>query len=268
MKKVLAIACLVALFIAATVIVASASELNWRLNIFADNGAGASGSYAQVGIKAGCKDPQPTDALPLSDAGSDSPWTIGLATAKTVASVFATDTDGNTPRAWAVDLKSTNQPWGSQYYDENYAPFYHKKVWSLRVAGAGEADTLTPIRLRIMTVSAAYLPSQTLTFSSTPLVKVPNKFWLKMVNNRGQEGAPANGTIWAIPIPTSHVTGGSVAFTLTLPTLNISVAKDEAKLISEGYVMEFYQTPEPSSLLALGAGLMGLAGFASKRRRS
>ena len=262
MKKVLAIACLVILLVATTAILAAASELNWRLNIFADNGAGASGSYAQVGIKAGCKDPQPTDALPLSDAGSDSPWTVGLATAKTVAGVFATDTAGNTKRAWAVDLKSTNQPWNSQYYDAGYGG--ERKVWNLRVAGCGDADTLTPIRLRILTVSAAYLPSTQLTKPDGS--KVPNLLWMRMVDNKGIEGAPANGTIWAIPIPTSH--SANALFTLTLPTINISVAKDEQKLIAEGYVMEFYQTPEPSSLLALGAGLMGLAGFASKRRRS
>lgn len=262
LKKVLAITCLVVLLVATTAILAAASELNWRLNIYADDGAGSNGSYAQVGIKAGCKDPQTTDALPLSDAGSDSPWTIGLSTAKTVASVFATDTAGTTPRAWAVDLKSTNQPWNSQYYDAAFGG--ERKVWNLRVAGCGDASTATPIRLRVLTVGSAYLPSATLTHPT--LGAKPNLLWLRMVDNKGITGAPANGTVWSIPIPTSH--SSNAVFTLTLPTINITIAKDEQKLIAEGYKLEFYQTPEPSSLMALGAGLMALGGLVSRKRRS
>ena len=241
LKNGLAITCLVVLLVATAAGPAAASELNWRLNIFADDGAGSNGSYAQVGIKAGCTDPQQTDSLPLSDSGSDSPWTIGLATAKAVAGVFATDTAGATLRAWAVDLKSTNQPWNEQYHDPVLG---YRKVWTLRVAGCGTADTATAIRLRFLTVSSALLPSLKLTHPT--LGQVDNILCLKMVDNRGQAGAPANGTVWRIPIPTSH--SATPAFTLTLPTINISVARDEQKLIAEGYVMEFYQTVETSGL--------------------
>ena len=267
MRRLLVVSLFLAVLLLSLASLGSASELNWRLHINTDNGAGGYGMMGNtVGIKAGCKDPQPTDALPLSDAGYDASWTAILSTTKAVGFVFPADTAGTTPRAWSADVKSTNQPWSSQYYDPAYAPSYHRKVWELRVAGCGTADTLTPIRLRVNTVSAQYLPSQTLTRPDGS--KVACIFGLKMVNNRGKAGAPANGTIWAVPIPTVHSSTSS--FALTLPTINISVAKNEQALLNEGYIMEFFQTyavPEPSSMLALAGGLMALAGYASRRRR-
>ena len=266
MKKVIVVLSLLAVLFLSMCSTGFASELNWRINIKADNGAGMSSSSAQLGILAGKKDPQPTDALPLSDAGTDSPWVAAVSTLKTVATVFPLDTAGLVKKAWAVDIKSANQPWNDQYFDPDYPPYKHRKVWPLRVAGCGMAITSTPIRLQFLTVGAMVLPSKLLTYSAgPPVVTVGNRFWLKMVDNKGKEGAPANGKVWAIPIPTSHTTISF--FTITLPTINITVNTSMDKLIEEGYVMEFYQTPEPSSLLALGAGLMGLAGFASKRRR-
>jgi len=257
MKKVLAIACLVLIFVAATVITASAAENNWRFYIYTDDGAGSNGSNMQVGVSPTSKDPLPSDIAPLSD-GQDNRWTCTGATLKTIGGIFDN-------KAWNKDIKSPLMPWNSAYQDDSYLPFKHKKVWSLRIAGAGSANTNTPIRLQFKTVSGL-LPPKTLTVSAgPPAVTVPDRLWLKMVNNRDKEGAPANGKVWSIPIPTVH--SANSFFTLTLPTFNMSVAQSESALISEGYVMEFYQTPEPSSLLALGAGLMGLAGFASKRRR-
>lgn len=252
MKKVLAIACLMLLFVAATVVTASATETNWRFNIYADNGAAGASSSAQFGVKTGAKDPLPSDIAPLSDT-NDSRWSVLMPTVWTVAGVFDS-------KAWNTDILSDLMPWNSAYTTPE------RKVWDLRVAGAGTAVG-TMMRLRFITVSAPLLPPKQLTYSpGPPAVMKPALYWLKMVNNRGVEGSPANGTVWAIPIPTAHSTTVSY-FTLTLPALNITVEKSEAKLIAEGYEMQFYQTPEPSSLLALGAGLMGLAGFASKRRR-
>jgi hypothetical protein len=252
LKKVLAISILMVALALATMATAPAAETNWRFNISADNGAGSSFTSAQIGVKAGAKDPLPSDVAPLSDA-NDNRWTVAQATVWTVAGIFDN-------KAWNTDIKSGLMPWDSAYYDATYPPHYHKKPWNLRVAGAGTA-TGNSLRLRFLTVNAALLPTPQLTKGTETLKAY---YYLTMVDNRGVEGSPANGTIWSIPIPTAHST--NAYFTLTLPALNISVEKSEEKLISEGYVMQFYQTPEPSSLMALGAGLMALAGFASRRR--
>jgi hypothetical protein len=57
--------------------------------------------------------------------------------------------------------------------------------------------------------------------------------------------------------------------TISLPQLVISAANVDAAM-SEGYQMQFIQTvvPEPSSLMVLAGGLMGLAGYGIRRRRS
>lgn len=253
MKKVLAIACLVAVLVIALAAMASAAETSWRFNIKADDPTGMNAQTEVLGVYSTSKDPLPSDVVPLSD-GQDVRWTALSGTLMAIGGVFPIDTAG-TPAMWGRDIKGPLKPWNEAYPG-------HKKVWSIRVAGAGSATNAT-IRLQFTTVGSTVLPPATLTHPT--LGAVPVQYYLKMVNNRAKIGAPGNGMVWLIPIPTVH--SGTPYFTLTLPAFNISVAQSEAKMIDEGYVMEFYQTPEPSSLLALGAGLMGLAGFASRRRR-
>jgi len=260
MKKVLAIACLVAVLVIALAAMASAYETSWRFNIKADDPTGSNGQSVVLGVYSTSKDPLPSDVVPLSD-NQDIAWTAIGDTLMGIGGVFPIDTAG-TQAMFGRDIKSPLKPWNDAYYDSNFSPTYHRKVWSLRVAGVGSATNAT-IRLQFTTTSSVFLPPKTLTHPTQGALAV--EYYLKMVNNREKIGAPGNGTIWLIPIPTVH--SGSSYFTLTLPAFNISIARSGAKMMDEGYVMEFYQTPEPSSLLALGAGLMGLAGFACRRRR-
>jgi hypothetical protein len=89
-----------------------------------------------------------------------------------------------------------------------------------------------------------------------------------MGNNRGVPGAPAPGTIWVLPVPA--VTQAAPFYSITLPDMANLTAYGHSEMINQGYQLWFEQVqiiPEPGGLLALGAGLMGLAGFAFKRRK-
>ena len=257
LKKVLAISCLVVVFTITMAAMASAADNNWRFYLKADNGAGSDAWQAMtIGVYSTStlvsKDGNYSDSLGSDMQDGRFVTGVGMPTARAAAGVFK-ETYPDTSvgdMAWTKDIKSPRAPWEPIYSDG-------RKVWDLRVAGMGAAAD-GPIRLLFTTIGATVLPPPTVSGKAV-------QYWLKMVDNKGMEGAYANNTIWSIPIPTVHSTTIPY-FTLTLPLLNIS-AFTEGTFINEGYKMEFYQTPEPSSLMALGAGLMALGGLASRRRR-
>jgi len=133
----------------------------------------------------------------------------------------------------------------------------YPRIWELRVAALKDA-TYDLIRLTFRTITMPTLPPQTVLGGQQAAYK------LKMVNNKGVMGAPADGTSWTLPIPTSH--SGIGYWSVSLPLLTLS-ANDETHLLADGYVMEFRQevVPEPGSLVALGLGLSALLAF---RRRT
>jgi len=248
LKKVLAISCLVVVLTITMAAMASAAADNWRFYLRADDGEGMYGANAlTIGVT-----PTSTDGNYSDQPGSDAadlrfPIASTPSTVKAVEGVFPV---GGVGMLWNRDLKSPRAPWGPPIYGG-------EKVWDLRVAGLTDTSALTPIRLSFLTISSTMLPTASIGGKTV-------QYWLKMVDNKGVGAAPANGTIWSIPIPAVHL--GTAYFTVTLPTLKLS-ANTEGVFINEGYKMEFYQTPEPSSLMALGAGLMALGGLASRRRR-
>ncbi len=253
MRKVLTIA-IAALMVVAVAGAASAAVDNWRVNLKADDGTGkGSGAPMQIG------------AIPTATDGAD----LGVVPVVDREAAYGADISGTS--RWVVgnmndgltyerDIKSPASPY-------TYSPIPHK-VWDLRVAALPSADN-NPIRLVFMTTTQ--LPSP-VDQEGKPL------YWeLVMIDNKGMVGAPANGTIWQIPIPTAHSTNPFWTMDTAadingvvwgnMPMIKLSSAT-HASMLSQGYHMQFRVVPEPSSLLAMASGLTGLAGFVIRRRRA
>lgn len=249
MKKVFGIVLLLVVLVSAMAFaVEPPVQANWSFKLTADDGSG-------------------TMAMAAGQIGVDATSNDGVDTKDTLPSFVV----GNGTRGFGMVM-------GSQLYKNNYnsnkSPLDSaygvtgKKTWDIRVfatPGTPSGGLGTSIRLYFGTTS---LPLATpATVKNAAGAAVPATYTLKMVNNRGVAGAPVNGTVWNVPIPTAVSTN---YFSITLPVMQLT-AGNAAAAIAEGYVMEFSQTapvPEPSSIMALGAGLMGLAGFAARRRRS
>ena len=142
-----------------------------------------------------------------------------------------------------------------------------QKIWDYRVAGMAHADTTTAIKMEFRTATA-------------DVVKNPDAVYgvwewrLKLVNDQGQtinRPAWAGGGTWnegeyvVLNIPT---TINTLFGRVDLPTIRLSV-NDAGHMLNEGYEFQFIQAavPEPTSLLALGAGLTALTALARRRRR-
>jgi len=251
MKKVVILSLAVIMVLLFTAAV-QAAENNWRIQIKADNNNGYYISSTQVGI------------YPTSLDGYDGQDT---------AAAFLADPDGKQYANWVcipipgrteAFMKSIKAPLATN-------DPYPTKTWDLRVFALKDAVN-TAIRLNFLLVqtNTAILPPSS--FNGVPV-----QYYLKMVDNKSVAGAPANGTVWNIPIPT--VLSTTIPFfELVLPT---GYGQEHSIILQQpypetyltgAYVMEYGFAPEgvipePSSMLALGSGLSGLLGFFIRRRR-
>ncbi|MDH7480481.1 MAG: PEP-CTERM sorting domain-containing protein [Armatimonadota bacterium] len=250
MKKVLILSVAV-LMVFAISVTAQAAENNWRFKITADFGTGEYMSSTQLGM------------YPTSLDGYDS---------QDGAAQFLPDPYGMTYAAWLTTIIPGRT---EAMMKDIKAPFATNdlsltKTWDVRVFGLRDAPAqFNTIRLRFYPLGSAVAPPSTFNGKQYGTDWI---YYIKMINNRGVAGAPANGTEWQIPIPTTPAITTVEFFTLTLPIIRLT-ASTPANAESEGYVMEYgikplQPIPEPSSLLALATGLSGLAGFVIRRRMS
>jgi hypothetical protein len=272
MKKVLAVTAVLLVLTFALAAVASAQlQPNWRFYLKADDGNVMNAMAAMtIGVHSGSKDGYGVDGTTsdTQDAKASIPSTSNT---RGVVGVFDN-------KVWTRHLQSPRLPTdpaygpgmpapnGHTFGDPNYEPYH--KIWDLRVfcLPTNSSNPTNILRLSFTTINSTVMPPSTLPFIDNSGTG-PNCFWLRMVDNKGVEGAPANGTVWSIPIPTAY--SSTAWFSLTLPNRVISAA-NETTILSEGYEMQFFQTqavPEPASLMALAGGLVGLASYGIRRRR-
>lgn len=227
---------------------------NWRIGIRVDNGYGMHfGTLFHLGVFPTATDGP--DASPAIGADQEVAYSVDLSqTSRWLVCMLPGDT-----RTWNRGIMSPASP--AMYPDST-------KSWELRVAALPNANS-EPIRIRLYTMLADFPPATADRFSLA--------YRLVMVDNKGMPGAPQNGKVWNLPIPTVYALDAYWALPQAdwLPILRLSAPNHEA-MISEGYVMRFEQyqlsvpgqaVPEPAGLSVMGIGIAGLVGWAVRRRR-
>lgn len=248
-------ALLAVLLLAAAVTAAWGAEDDWRINVRTDDNLETEyfpimNSY--YGVYPSSSDGYDTTA-PIQDEQAIFPMPRDEVDAYCTAII-----DGDTTKAYWKDIKAPFAPPPA-------------KVWDLRVYAFRDA-AYANIRLQFFSVSSTLMPPE----ASAPV------HLLKMVDNRGVANAPANGTTWEIDIPdtfasdvpynvrevgTTNWSTGVLLPRLSLSVTDLFVTYEHAN--AQGYVMQYIVTepvPEPSGLLALACGLVGLTGVMWRRR--
>lgn len=246
--KRLAVAAVLAVLVSALAPMAGASEDSWRIWIRGDGGPDyPSFTPAQIGVYPGALDGYSQQITPyggIEDGAVDSRLFL--------------DVPGECVHV------SSQIPGVTGLYERNIqSPTLPSppKVWDLYVA-ANIKSAASVICLHGYTYSDSTLPP--LTVGGWRV-----RYSLILLDNRGMAGAPANGTRWEIPAPGPFGFNNARFWTcpVNLPVIKLSAATNEA-MAAEGYKIRFVQevVPEPAGVLALGSGLIVLAGLVRRRR--
>ncbi len=186
-----------------------ASENYWCVDLTADNGAGNGSSVPlRIGVT-----PDTSDGV---DTYKDLTVEYRRPYCKILAYAVAA-IQGDSDTTYLSDFKAGDLA----------AP----KTWVLRVDTGPNAST-NQIRLRFSSTGLDYLPPSSID-------GLPVRYVLKMVDNRGVPGAPANGTEWLLPeVPASSRT---VWFTVPALLPARHLANDHRTMLDNGYILEFRQ---------------------------